>query len=77
MKVGVGVVVGVSLGVSVLTSVKVKVGVAVQEGEGVEVGVFDWAHKAGAARRNSSSTQYINLNVLAPKLDRLFVSVIA
>jgi hypothetical protein len=81
VKVGVGVLVGesvgvpvsVGIGVSVLTAVKV--GVAVQAGEGI--GLFDWAHKTGAARRTNNSTQYVNLNALAPKMDRLFVSVVA
>lgn len=74
--------VSTSVGVSVLTAVKVKVGVAVKEREGfcpgtVEgAGVFDWAHKAGAIRRNNISMQYINLNVLTSKMDRLFVSVV-
>ena len=63
------------IGVSVLTAVKVKVGVAVKKEEGV--GVFDWAHKAGATgRRANISTQYINLNVLISNMDRLFVCVV-
>jgi hypothetical protein len=73
VKVKVGV--GVAVGVSVAAGEKVKLGVAVKAGGGVGEGLADWAHKAGATAQTRSSTQNVNFDFFAPKLDRLFITV--